>query len=85
MSGSTREYREEEVRTALATDPRVGEPELSVTIAGDAVIVRGVVPTEERRDQVAAVVADVAPELEFVDAIEVATAFPRPRGGEEVR
>lgn len=83
MSDAPRQYREEELRTALATDPRVSEPELIVSIAGDSVIVRGVVPTEERRGQVAHVIEELAPDLEYVDALEVASTFPRPRGGEE--
>jgi hypothetical protein len=84
-SDEPRQYREEELRTALATDPRVSEPELGVSIVGDAVIVRGVVPTPERRDRVADVVLELAPELEFVDAMEVASTFPKPRGEETVR
>ncbi|HYJ60705.1 MAG TPA: BON domain-containing protein [Actinomycetota bacterium] len=81
---AARGYREEGLRSALATDPRVGEPELTVAITGDAVIVRGVIPTEERRAQVAEVIRELASDLEFVDAMEVASAFPRPRGGETV-
>jgi len=80
---AARGYREEELRTALATDPRVGEPELVVVLTDDAVIVRGVVPTEDRRGQVGEVMRELAPDLEFVDALEVAAAFPRPRGGGE--
>ena len=85
LEGATLQYREEQLRTALATDPRVSEPELSVSITGESVIVRGVVPTDERRAGVADVVGELMPDLEFVDAMEVATAFPRPRGREEVR
>ena len=84
MEGPTLQYREEELRTALATDPRVSEPELSVSITGESVIVRGVIPTQERRSGVADVVHDLMPDLEFVDAMEVASEFPRPRGREEV-
>ena len=84
MEGPTLQYREEQLRTALATDPRVSEPELTVSISGPCVIVRGVVPTEERRTGVAEIVRDLMPDLEFVDATEVASAFPRPRGREEV-
>jgi hypothetical protein len=77
-----RQYREEELRTALATDPRVSEPELSVEIAADRVIVRGVVPTEERRAQVALVIDELAPDLGFADEMEVASGYPKPQDGE---
>jgi hypothetical protein len=84
-SDAERAYREADLRAALATDPRVGEPELELRLTGDAVIVRGVVPTEERRTSVREVIADLAPDLQFVDAMEVAAAFPRPEGDEVVR
>ena len=81
---ATPQYLTERLRTALATDPRVGEPELTVSIAGDKVIVSGVVPTDERRDGIAEIVAEVAPDLVFVDAVEVATDFGEPHGEERV-
>jgi osmotically-inducible protein OsmY len=52
------------VRDALAQDPRVSELELKVKIAGSKVFVTGTVPTEERREAVADVVAETLPEFE---------------------
>ena len=51
-------YRQEELRQALAVDPRVNEPELEVTIADGRVIVTGIVPTEERRAAVEVVLRE---------------------------
>jgi hypothetical protein len=47
------------VRNALATDGRVGELGLDVRLRGDAVVVRGAVSTETRRQGVTALVAEV--------------------------
>ena len=57
-------YREEELRRALATDPRVNELELTVRIVDARVVVTGVVPTTERRDAIDAVIREAAPDLE---------------------
>ncbi len=56
-------YREEDLRRALATDPRVNELELSVRVLGDRVVVSGVVATEERRAAVGDVLAELVPDL----------------------
>lgn len=71
-----RAYREEEIRRALAADPRVGELELEVRIAAERVVVAGVLPTEERRRAVAEVIAELAPGLEVVDDTTVAKLMP---------
>jgi hypothetical protein len=60
-------YREEELRQALATDPRLSEPELEVKIAGDRVIVTGTVHTEERRAAIGRILAERAPDLRLDD------------------
>jgi hypothetical protein len=82
-ANGTDQYREEEIRRALTVDPRVGEPELTVSIRGAEVTVRGVVPTETRREQVADVVRDLAPDLVYVDRLEVADRFTQPPAGDE--
>lgn len=71
-----RGYREEEIRRALAADPRVGELELEVRIAADRVVVAGVLPTEERRRAVTEVIAELAPDLQVVDDTTVARLMP---------
>ncbi|HET9671866.1 MAG TPA: BON domain-containing protein [Actinomycetota bacterium] len=65
-------YDQERIRQALATDPRVGEPELSVEIVAGRVLISGSVPSREVRDAVATVVAEVAPGLPFENRVEVA-------------
>ena len=62
MTESPKGYREEELRQALASDPRVAEPELDVTIAGDRVVISGTVPTEDRRTAVTDVTREHCPD-----------------------
>jgi hypothetical protein len=54
-------YDQERIRQALATDPRVGEPELSVDLVAGRVLVTGCVPNEAVRRAIDEVVGDVAP------------------------
>lgn len=65
-------YDQERIRQALATDPRVGEPELSVEIVAGRVLVSGQVPSREVRDGVQAVVDEVAPDLPLENRVEIA-------------
>jgi osmotically-inducible protein OsmY len=65
-------YDQERIRQALATDPRVGEPELSVEIVAGRVLVSGSVPTETVREAVDAVVLEAAPGLPVENRVEVA-------------
>jgi hypothetical protein len=68
-------YRQEELRQALAVDPRVNEPELEVTIADGRVIVAGVVPTEERRAAVEVVLRERCGDL-VIDNHTTVKHFP---------
>ena len=61
MTDAPGPYREESLRQALATDPRVMEQELDVSIAGGRVVISGTVPTEDRR----AAVTEVARERRY--------------------
>jgi osmotically-inducible protein OsmY len=54
-------YEQERIRQALATDPRVGEPELGVEVVAGRILVTGSVPNERVRSAVNDVVAEVAP------------------------
>lgn len=65
-------YDQERIRQALATDPRVGEPELSVEIVAGRVLVSGSVPSREVRDAVDEVVKEVAPGMPVDNRVEVA-------------
>jgi hypothetical protein len=77
VNGSVRDYDEEALRQLLATDPRVLEQELDLTLLDDRVVVAGVVPTEERRRAVREVLAEAVGDLAIEDRIEVAS-FPPP-------
>jgi osmotically-inducible protein OsmY len=65
-------YDQERIRQALATDPRVGEPELSVEIVAGRVLVSGSVPSREVRDAVDVIVIEVAPGMPLDNRVEVA-------------
>jgi hypothetical protein len=65
-------YDQERIRQALATDPRVGEPELSVEIVAGRVLVSGSVPSRKVRDAVDVVVIEVAPGMPVDNRVEVA-------------
>jgi hypothetical protein len=77
-------YRAEELRQALAADPRVAEPELDVTIVGARVVISGTVNTEDRRDAVALVTKEHCPDLS-VDNRTVVPALPTTDDEERVR
>jgi hypothetical protein len=61
-------YDQERIRQSLATDPRVGEPELSVEIVAGRVLVTGSVPSRTVRE----VVGEVAPGMPIDNRVEVA-------------
>lgn len=65
-------YDQERIRQALATDPRVGEPELSVEIVAGRVLVSGSVPSRAVRDAVDDVVVEMAPGMPLDNRVEVA-------------
>ena len=77
------QYERERIRQALATDPRVGEPELSVDIVAGRVLVRGCAPTSEVREAVEEVVAEVAPGVAIDNQVTVA-AVHEPSGEEVI-
>jgi hypothetical protein len=64
-------YEQERIRQALATDPRVGEPELSVEVVAGRVLVTGSVPSERVRRAIDAVVAEVAPDVALDNRVSV--------------
>lgn len=70
------EYEVAHVKEALATDPRVNAPELTVRIGAGIVHVDGVVPTEQRREGVKAVVAELCPGFDIDDRTTVSTYPP---------
>jgi hypothetical protein len=77
-------YREEELRQALASDPRVAEPELDVRITDDRVVITGTVPTRDRRAAVAAVTKEHCGDLP-IDNRTVVPSLPTTDEEERVR
>jgi hypothetical protein len=59
------------VGRALAEDPRVSELELDVDLEGDTVVVRGMVPTEDRRRGVDLVLEEGFPDLRARNEVTV--------------
>lgn len=82
MAERTDDYVAAHVQEALARDPRVNEPELEVQVVNGRVFVTGVVPTNERRGAIEAVVHDVSPELDVENQTTVARY---PEAGEPER
>jgi hypothetical protein len=58
--------------TALACDPRVGLLDATVTVVGTAVVVTGQVETSERRDAIAAVLAETLPDFRIDNRVTIA-------------
>ena len=83
MTDAPGAYREESLRQALATDPRVMESELEVSIAGSRVVISGTVPTEGRRVAITDVARERFPDLE-IDNRTVVPTFPAAAGEERV-
>jgi hypothetical protein len=83
VSPQPRSYREEAIRQALATDPRVQEPSLEVTIVGEKVVVSGVVPDEARRAAVGFLLEEMVGEGHVENLTEPAD-FPPPQSEEHV-
>ncbi len=65
------EYLIGHIQQALATDPRTGELELDVRIAGGRIFLTGVVATSERRGAVETVVREIAPDLDVANELTV--------------
>lgn len=82
MAERTDDYVAAHVQEALARDPRVNEPELEVQVVNGRVFVTGVVPTNERREAIEAVVHDVSAELDVENQTTVARY---PEAGEPER
>ena len=71
-----KQYVIERVHRALAEDPRVGELDVDVTLAGGRVFLMGDVPTQARKDAISAVVGELLPDHEVCNETSVATLAP---------
>ncbi len=65
------EYLAQRLRDALADDPRVGELGIGVTVVDGHVYLSGEVATHERQQAVAAVAAEVLPDHEVHNGVEM--------------
>jgi hypothetical protein len=77
-------YRAAHLQAALADDPRVHELELDVLIRAGRAQVTGVVATNDRRDAVRKVLADLAPDLE-IDNLTTVAEYARDPSVERMR
>jgi hypothetical protein len=73
------DYAIERLRDALATDERVAEMGVQVRIAAGKVFLTGQIPTEERRQAVGIVAAEVLPEYEIHNETVVTELGDAPR------
>jgi osmotically-inducible protein OsmY len=78
------QYAVARLNRALAEDPRTAELGVRVTVRGDQVFLRGEVPSEARRGQLAQVVRERAPDLRVHNDVRVMCA-DEPSGREELR
>ena len=76
-------YDAEHIREQLITDPRTIATDVRVELAGDALVVTGNVETDERRQTVADVVAELAPGVEVRNDVSV-VSFAEPKGQEVI-
>jgi osmotically-inducible protein OsmY len=77
------EYLAEHIRTALATDRRVLELGLEVTVMGDTIVLRGAVSTPAQRDAAGEVARELAPAAEILNDVEV-SPNAEPDSAEEI-
>jgi len=71
-----KQYVIERVHRALAEDPRVGELNVDVTLAGGRVFLMGDVPTQERKDAISDLVGELLPDHEVCNETTVPTLAP---------
>ncbi len=76
MTEEPKQYVIERVHRALAEDPRAGELNVDVTLAGGRVFLIGDVPTQERKDAISVVVGELLPDHEVCNETTVATLAP---------
>ena len=76
MEDEPKQYVIERVHRALAEDPRVSALDVDVALAGGRVFLTGDVPTQERKDAISAVVAEVLPDHQVCNETRVAELAP---------
>jgi hypothetical protein len=68
----------EETRRAIASDPRLGQLDVSITLRGHRALLTGHVVTRDRRDLLGAVVAEHLPGYEIDNATTTLDDMPEP-------
>jgi hypothetical protein len=76
MAEEPKQYVIERIHRALAQDPRVAAFDVEVTLAGGRIFLTGEVPTQERKDAISAVVAELLPEHDISNETTVARLAP---------
>ena len=71
-------YLAERIRAAIVHDPRVNELGIVVALVGTRVFVTGTVPTPERRDAIASIIAEQFPGLEVHNEVTVQQVGTQP-------
>lgn len=84
MTDESPQYRVAHVRRALAEDPRTAEMGVRVNVRGDHVHLSGEVATEQRRDDLERVLAEVLPGVAVSNDVRVSD-IREPAGREELR
>jgi ribosome recycling factor len=84
MTDESPQYRVAHVRRALAEDPRTAELGVRVNVRGDQLHLTGEVTTEERRDHLEQVLAEVAPDMAVHNDVRLAETR-EPARREELR
>jgi osmotically-inducible protein OsmY len=68
----------EETRRALASDPRLGQLDVAITLRGHRALLTGHVVTRDRQELLAAVVAEHLPGYEIDNATTTLENLPEP-------
>jgi hypothetical protein len=71
---NAQQYLAARLRRALAEDPRTSELGVRVIVRGEQVLISGDVASEQRREELATVLAEVAPELHVYNDVRVVAA-----------
>jgi hypothetical protein len=82
-AGEPKQYVVAHLREAIAQHPHLNELNVDVSVAGGRIFLRGVVATDERRQELTRVVRELAPDYEVCNETELAR-FPRAEGAEEL-
>lgn len=83
-SGDAPQYEAARLRQALAEDPRTAELGIGVTVRPGEVFLRGEVLTDERRERIGQVVAELAPDRTIHNDVQVSNCA-EPDGEERLR